>query len=56
MDPSPSPSRKVIAPTSIELPPLLTPPVSTKELNVLDPALDGSTSRGKKEPIVTQGT
>jgi len=46
---SPSPSREVIAPTSIELPPLLTPPVSTKELNVLDPAPHGSTSLDSSE-------
>jgi len=42
---SPSPSREVIAPTSVQLPPLLVPPVSTtEELNVLNPATDGPTS------------
>ena len=46
---SPSPSPEVMAPTSIESPPLLTPPVSTKELNVLDPALDGSISLDSSE-------
>jgi hypothetical protein len=46
---SPSPSREVIAPTSIELPPLSTPPVSTKELNVLNPATDSSTALDSPE-------
>lgn len=39
---SPSPPREVIAPVSIDFPPLLvTPPVSTEEPNVLNPATDG---------------
>ena len=37
---SPSPPREVIAPTSIQLPPLLAPPVSTEELNVSNPVTD----------------
>ena len=41
---SPSPPREVNAETSIQLPPLLTPPVSTEEPNVLNPATDDPSS------------
>jgi hypothetical protein len=46
---SPSSVREDIAPTSIQLPPLLVPPVSTEELNVVNPAADGPTSSDSSE-------
>ena len=47
---SPSPPREVTAaPTSIQLPPLLIQPVSTEELDVLNPATDGPTCSDSSE-------
>jgi hypothetical protein len=46
---SPSPLREDNTPTSIQLPPLLVPPVSTEELNVLNAATDDPTSLESSE-------
>ena len=46
---SPSPVRENIVPTSIQFPPLLVPPVSTEELNVLNPAADDPSSSDSSE-------
>ena len=47
---SPSPPCEVIAPaSSTQLPPVLVPPVSNEELNVLNPAADDSTSPDSSE-------
>lgn len=46
---SPSPPCEVIAPPSVQLPPLLIPPVSTEELSVLNPATDGPTCSHSSE-------
>ena len=48
---SPSPPREVIDPASIQLPPLLIPPASIEELNVLNPTTDGPTSSDSSENI-----
>ena len=40
---SPSPAREVVAPTSIQLPPLSVPPVSIEEPNVLDSPMNPAT-------------
>ena len=55
---SPSPPCEVIASTSIQLPPLFVSPGSTKELNVLNPAADGSTSLDSSEnnDIISENT
>lgn len=46
---SPSSVREDIAPTSVQLAPLLVLPVSTEELNVLNPAADDPTSSNSSE-------
>lgn len=48
---SPSPPCEAIAPTSIPLAPLLVPPVTTEELNVLNPATDDAESSENNEVV-----